>query len=125
MDSRLILIAALITAIPAEALAVDRKDAELAMTEASTAIDSAEHADAAQYAPPDLLAAHDMLNNAQAAYDHRHWTESMFAAESAKVDADLAVARSRQHRAEEATGEVERSVRGLREQLGIRNGEQP
>jgi hypothetical protein len=113
------LVGLLIAALPLAAQALDRKDAELAMTEAGTAVESAEHADAARYDAVDLDTAHDMLANARAAYDRHHWTESVLNAENAKVDADLAAARSRQHRAEQATAEVETTVRSLREQLGI------
>jgi hypothetical protein len=113
------LVGLLVAALPLAAHALDRKDAELAMTEAGTAVESAERADAAQYDAVDLDTSHDMLANARAAYDRRHWTESVLNAENAKVDADLAAARSRQHRAEQATAQVEATVRSLREQLGI------
>jgi len=106
--------------LPLSSHAFERKDAELAMTEAGTALQTAERADAA---PPDMNIAHDMLSNAQAAYDRHHWQESVFFAENARADADLAAARSRQHRAEAATAEIERSVRALRDQTG--NGGQP
>ena len=117
--------AMLILALPFTlANAADRKDAELAITEAGTAIQSAERADAAQYAATDLNDAHDMLGGAQAAYDHHKWLESVFSSGNAKADANLAAARARQHRAEAATAEMETTVRSLREQLGIM-GEQP
>ncbi|MDR3389541.1 MAG: DUF4398 domain-containing protein [Rudaea sp.] len=114
----------LVLALPFAARAADRKDAELAMTEAGTTIESAERADAAQYAATDLNDAHDMLGSAQAAFDHHKWLESVFSAGNAKADANLAAARARQHRAEAATAEIETTVRSLREQLGIA-GEQP
>ena len=118
--------AALLLSLPLVSFATDRRDAELAMTEANAAVESAEHADAAQFASADIGTAHDMLASAQNAYDHRDWTISIFDAENAKADADLAAARSRQLRAEEATAEVDRSVRTLREQLGISStGDQP
>lgn len=109
------LMLAVLLALPFSAQAFDRKDAELAMTEASTALQTAERADAM---PEDLNEVHDMLSNAQGAYDQHHWQESVFAAENARVDADLAAARSRQHRSEAATAEIERSVRTLQGQLG-------
>jgi len=118
--------AAMLLSLPLVSFAADRKDAELAMTEANTAIESAERADAAQFASADIGTAHDMIANAQNAYDHRDWTISIIDAENAKADADLAAARSRQLRAEEATAEVDRSVRSLREQLGVSStGDQP
>jgi len=116
----------MLLSLPLVAFAADRKDAELAMTEANTAIESAERADAAQFAGADIGTAHAMIANAQNAYDHRDWTISIIDSENAKADADLAAARSRQLRAEEATAEVDRSVRSLREQLGISStGDQP
>jgi hypothetical protein len=125
MNARTAVMSLLLAAAPVVVHALDREDADLAITQAGTAIQSAERADSAQYAAPDLATAHDMLNDAQAAYDHRHWTDSVFAAENAKADADLATAHSRQHRAEQATAEVERSVQTLREQLGLDEGDQP
>ena len=126
MSKRIFVSTLLLLALPLAAFGADRKDAELAMTEAHTAIESAERADAAQFANADIGTARDMLAGAQNAYDHRDWTISIFDAENAKADADLAAARSRQMRAEEATAEVERSVRTLREQLGIDStGDQP
>jgi uncharacterized protein YqfA (UPF0365 family) len=117
--------AALFLALPFTAAnATDSKDAELAMTEAGTTVESAERADAAQYAATDLNDAHDMLSSAQAAYDHHKWLDSVFSSGNAKADANLATARARQHRAEAATAEIEITVRSLREQLGVA-GEQP
>lgn len=106
------------TLLPLAACAFDRGDAELAVTQAQTAIESAERNDAAQFAPPDLGAAQSMLAAAHAAYDRRSWIDAVFASENARVDAGLALARSRQHRAEQATAQVERSVDTLRGQLG-------
>ncbi|MGA9333099.1 MAG: DUF4398 domain-containing protein [Rudaea sp.] len=118
-------VVALLMMTPAlAAYAADRKDAQLAMTQADTAIESAEHADAATYAPTTLTTAHDMFTNAQAAYDHHGWLDCVFNAENATADANLATARSRQHRAQAATTEIETSVRSLREELGIA-GDQP
>ena len=117
--------AILILALPfTVANAADRKDAELALTEAGTSVEAAERADAAQFATTDLNAAHDRLGNAQVAYDHHKWLDSVFSSGDAKADANLAAARARQHRAEAATAEIDATVRSLREQLGI-TGEQP
>lgn len=110
-------------AAPGFAFATDHTDAELAMTEAGTAVESAERADANQYAAADITAAHTMLADAQAAYDHRHWVESSMDSESAKADANLAAARSRQHIAEAMTAELDRTVGTLRQQLNITGGQ--
>lgn len=119
------LVFAFLAGLPLAAAALDRDDADQAMTQAATAVQSAERDDAAQFAAPDLATAHAMLEHAQAAYDGRHWTDAVLAAENAKVDADLAAARSRQHRAEEATAQVERSVDALRDELGLAREDLP
>ena len=64
-----------------------------------------------------------MYASARSAYDHRDWTESAFDADNAKADANLAAARSRQHRAEATTNELETTVRSLREQVGVTGGQ--
>lgn len=120
---RKLIAAALVLALPFTAHAMDRKDADLALAEAGASIEAAERGDAAQYAPTELNTAHDMFASAQAAYDHRNWTESAFAADSSKADANLAAARSREHRAEATTNEMETTVRTLREQLGVSGGQ--
>jgi len=120
---RKLLAAALVVALPFTAYGMDRKDADLAMAEAGASIQAAESADAAQYAPTDLNTAHDMFASAQAAYDHRNWTDAAFAADNSKADANLAAARSREHRAEATTNELERTVRSLREQIGVSGGQ--
>ncbi|HET8941925.1 MAG TPA: DUF4398 domain-containing protein [Rudaea sp.] len=114
----------LLLTLPLAVHAVDRKDAQLAMTQADTAITSAEHADAAINAPTTLRTSRDMFANAQSAFDRRRWQESVFNAENATADANLATAQSRQHRAEAATAEIEAAVRSMREQLGL-TGDQP
>jgi hypothetical protein len=120
---RKLLAAAMVLALPFAAYGMDRKDADLAMAEAGASIQAAESADAAQYAPTELNTAHDMFAGAQAAYDHRDWTESAFAADNSKADANLAAARSREHRAEATTNELETTVRTLREQMGVSGGQ--
>jgi hypothetical protein len=120
---RKLVAAGLMLALPMSIYAMDRKDADLALAEAGASIESAERGDAAQYAPSDLDAAHAMYTSAQAAYDHRDWMESAFSADDAKADANLAAARSRQHRAEATTNELDTTVRSLREQVGISGGQ--
>ena len=116
-------LAGIVLALPLTAGAIDRKDAELALAEAGSSVEAAERADAAQYAGTELNTAHDMIVNAQAAFDHRAWTDSYLDSDSAKADANLAAARSRQHRAEATTAELETTVRSLREQLGVAGGQ--
>ena len=111
--------------LPAPAFAGDRRTAELELAQAATAVQGAERADAIRWAGADIEAAHAELAAAQQAFDHDDWTRSAMAAEKAKVDGDLAAARSRQQRATAATREIEDSVRELRARLGLPPGETP
>ncbi|MGH8171721.1 MAG: DUF4398 domain-containing protein [Rhodanobacteraceae bacterium] len=104
-------------AVSTSAAAVDRRDAELELSQALTAVQAAEREDGARYAPGELGEAQGMLVSAQRAFDARAWTDTALYAERAKVSGDLTVARSRQHRAETATAEIERSVDALRVRL--------
>ena len=113
---RFLIVAAL--AVSGTAAAVDHDTATLELTQAVTAVQAAERDDAARYAPADIDEAHAMLDSAQSAADNRNWTDVAIFAERAKVDGDLASSRARQHRAEAATAEIERSVDSLRQQLG-------
>jgi len=118
---RFLLVAAL--ALSGPAFAVDDDTARLELAQAVNAVQAAERDDAARYAPTDFDEAHVMLDSAQRAADHREWTGVAIYAERAKVAGDLASARSRQHRAEAATAEIERSVDTLRQQVA--NGGAP
>jgi hypothetical protein len=118
-------IAMLIGVLPSLSHATDRRDAELELAQAATAVQSAERSDAGAYASADMNTAHEMLAAAQGAFDRGAWTESAMNSEKAKVDGDLAAARSRQQRATTATREIEASVRDLRAQLGLPPGDAP
>ncbi|HVH34536.1 DUF4398 domain-containing protein [Tahibacter sp. UC22_41] len=109
-------------ALPGFAAAANRHDAELAMTAAQSALDSAERAGAAQYAGADLDTARGGMARAQGLANGRDWTESLLASEKTRADAILAEARSRQARAEATTAEVEAAVRTLRMELGRAGG---
>jgi hypothetical protein len=115
---RLFLLTALAVSGAAVAATVDRDTATLELTQAVTAVQTAERDDAARYGPSDLDEAHAMLDSAQSAADGRNWTDVAIYAERAKLTGDLASSRSRQHRAEAATAEIERSVDSLQHQLG-------
>jgi hypothetical protein len=116
-------LASMVLVLPLAAGAADRKDAEIALAEAGSSVEAAQRADAAQYAGTELNTAQDMIMNAHAAFDHRAYTDSYLDSDSAKADANLAAARSRQHRAETTTAELETTVRSLREQLGVAGGQ--
>jgi Domain of unknown function (DUF4398) len=124
MKTKRLFLALLLATSPLAAFASDRNDADLAITQASSAVDAAQRADAPQYAATDFGIAQQMLMSAHTAYDGRHWTDSIIDSENARVDANLAAARSRQARAEATTTELEQTVRTLREQMGVTAGGQ-
>ena len=98
--------------------AIDDDAAKVELSQAITSVQAAEHDDAARYAPADLDEAHAMLGSAEHAADDHAWSDVALYAERAKVDGDLASARSREHRAEAATAEIQRTVAALRAQNG-------
>lgn len=100
------------------AQAIDRDEAQLELAQAATAVQAAERDDAMRYAPGDLDEAHATFDIAQRAADSREWNDAAYYAERAKVNGDLASARSRQQRAEAATDEIQRSVDALRAEKG-------
>lgn len=99
------------------AFASDRDKANVIYAKAQTAVQGAEAADAATYAPVELNAAKSNLASASGALDRRNWEASAFSAEKAEVDANLATARAREKRATAATAEIEASVETLRREL--------
>lgn len=103
----------------ASAYAAERRDAELALAQASTAVQNAGRDDAATYAAADFATAQTNLAAATEAFEARAWTRSAIYAERARVDGDLAAARGRQFRAEAAAAELERSLDSLRAQIAV------
>lgn len=99
------------------AFASDHDKANVIYAKAQTAVQSAEAADAATYAPVDLNAAKSNLASANGAMDRHNWEEGAMSAEKAEVDANLASARSREKRATAATAEIEASVETLRREI--------
>jgi hypothetical protein len=120
--NRIVLALALTVLLPGVALASNKRDAELALTEARSAVEAAERAGAEEHAAVDLRVAHEHLAQAGGEYDSRDWTDSVMASEKSKADASLAESRSRQHRAEATTAEVDATVRRLRQELGMQGG---
>lgn len=114
MDTPRSLLVVALAASCSLAAATDRDDAQLELAQAATAVQAAERDDAMRYAPADLDEAHAALDAAQRAADSREWEGAAYFAERAKVDGDLASARSRQRRAEAATDELQRSVDAMR-----------
>ena len=117
--------AMLIGVLPCLSHAADRRDAELELAQAATAVQSAERSDAGTYATAEMNTAQEMLAAARGAFDRGAWNESAMNSEKAKVDGDLAAARSRQQRAMSATRSIAASVRDLRAQLGLPPADAP
>lgn len=117
---RLALTLALLS-LPALALA-GRQEAELALTQARSAVAAAERAGGVEAAPTDAANARALLSAAQGSYDDRDWTDAEHEAHRARADARLAEARARQVKAEVATSEIEAAVDTLRAELNRQGG---
>lgn len=114
------LVAALALSGPAFA---GRQDAELALTQARSAVAAAERAGAAQEAPQEFNTARDSLAQAQGSYDEREWDDAELESHRTRADARLAEARSRQHKAEAAATEIEAAIETLRAELARHSGD--
>lgn len=112
-------------AFASTAFAAERDDAELALAQASAAVQASERADTALHAISESGMAREHLRVAEDAFARRDWLGSTQAAEKAKLDADLAIALTRAQRATAARTEVEDGVRDLRLRLGLPAGGAP
>ncbi|HET9034078.1 MAG TPA: DUF4398 domain-containing protein [Dokdonella sp.] len=99
------------------AFASDRDNANILYAKAQAAVQGAEAADAATYAPVEMNAAKGNLASASGALERRQWKQSAMSAEKAEVDANLASARAREKRATAATAEIEASIETLRREI--------
>jgi hypothetical protein len=112
---------ALVLAVPALAHA-GRQEAELALTQARSAVASAERAGATAEAPLEFNASRDTLAQAESSYEDRDWTDAELESHRARADARVAEARSRQHKAERATAEIQAAVDTLRAEIARHGG---
>lgn len=87
-----------------------------AISAADLALQQAETAQAATYAPGDLLRARNKLNEAKAQAEAENNAQARRLAEQATVDAQLAIAKSRAAVAETAAKAAQESVSALRQQ---------
>jgi hypothetical protein len=92
------------------------------MATAQSAVEQAEQSDAADHAALELRNARQKLEQAQAAMDSGDRTLALRLAEQAAVDAELAEAKSRSSRAQQAVDEVQASIRALREEIERNRG---
>jgi len=86
------------------------------LTIAKSSVDSAERAQAAQYAQPELESARHKLAAAQAAADHRDAEEAARLADQADIDAQLAESTARAKQQEQIATDLDASLRALRDQ---------
>jgi hypothetical protein len=86
---------------------------EQTMTRAESTIRQAEQAGAAEYSPLELDQARQRLNEAQTALQEDEPGDAFRLAEKSAADAELAMARSRVGRSEEAVAEIRESIRAL------------
>lgn len=87
------------------------------ITAAQQAIDGAERAQAAEYASAELSQARSKLAAANTAVDGREMDDALRYAEEARVDAELASARTAAVKAKAANDEIRASTRALVEEL--------
>src|SRR5215469_12273575 len=93
------------------------------LTKAHTLIEQAEKAQAQRYAAPDLQRARAELSSAELANNQRSYEAARAYAESATVDADLAVARASAGEALRAAHEAQQSNSALEQQSEHATGE--
>lgn len=99
-----------------------RNDAELALTQARSAVAAAERAGAMQTVPQDFNTARDTLAQAQGSFDEREWDDAELESHRARADARVAEARARQVKAEAATREIEAAIQTLRAEIARTTG---
>lgn len=79
-----------------------------------TAIEDAQRADAAEYAPAELNQAREKLTQAQAAVQRKHFDSAKRLAEATEVDARFARARAQTRRAERELATLNESIKAMR-----------
>lgn len=99
-----------------------RQGAELALTQARSAVAAAERAGAANEVPNDFASAREMLARAQGSYEDRDWDDAELESHRARADARVAEARARQAKAERALIEIEAAIETLRAEIARRSG---
>jgi hypothetical protein len=108
-------------ALSACASKAPRPDAQIARAEAS--LSQAEQAGARQYAGVEFDAARDKLGEARRRADDGDMAPAAMLAEQARVDADLAAARSRHQAADKSADEVRAATAALREESQRQDGQ--
>ena len=91
---------------------------------AESAIKAAEQARVADYASPDLAEARNKLNAANASLQLKEMDMARRLAEQARVDADLALARSQATKAKVVNDEMLKGTQSLKQEMQRTTGEQ-
>jgi hypothetical protein len=98
------------------------KDAELALTQARSAVAAADRAGAPATVPRDFHTARDSLAQAEGSFEDREWDDAELESHRARADARVAEARSRQVKAETATAEIQAAIDTLRAEIARNTG---
>ncbi|GAB4189683.1 MAG: hypothetical protein Tsb002_16940 [Wenzhouxiangellaceae bacterium] len=101
----------------------DRQSASSAVAEAGAFIQAAERAEAGRYAAVELKLARDHLSRARVELEDRSYNSAEDAAIRAKVEAELAAAKTRASKARMALTEMRQTVQTLREELNRQGGQ--
>lgn len=99
-----------------------KNEAELALTQARSAVAAAERAGGLQVAAQDYNTARDMLARAQGSFDSRDWDDAELESHRARADARVAEARARQSKAEAAAREIQAAIDTLRAEIARQSG---
>lgn len=99
-----------------------RQEAEIALTQARSAVAAAERAGATQDVPLDFNTARDSLAQAQGSFEARDWDDAELESHRARADARVAEARARQVKAEAAAAEIQAAIETLRAEIARQSG---
>lgn len=109
--------AALLSAITLGGCMSEGPVPDQAMTQAKTVVDQAERAGTRNYAAFDLNNAQAKLKQAQDAMTKGDYKEAGYLAKEAKVDAELALAKTQKAKTKEAETQLEQSMQSLHNEV--------
>lgn len=92
-----------------------------ALIRAKTAVDQATTAGSGQYAPVDLNTAGSKLQSANEEETKGNYKQAKYLAEESQVDAELALAKTQDAKAQEAANQVRQSNQALKNQVNQPN----
>jgi len=92
-----------------------------ALVRAKTAVDQATTAGSGQYAAVDLNTAGSKLQSANEAESQGHYKQARYLAEESQVDAELALAKTQDAKAQEAAKQVHQGNQALQNQVNQPN----